>query len=464
MRFLGSYRIRDFELQPRWIADHMDHADTVRSAYYDFDPEDWNISATAWNRSLVKWATSPWWSFPSPPILISRSGKTQNGRTAPLTEKIRELSGQLGFIYCDLLEEMADRKLDAEDVFFVCDDHWSPTGNRIAADLLETLRGRSLQTRGGQIAVLFNSIQYLFVFLPLVFLGFHLLRLTGSGRIMNGFLALASLVFYGSWAPEYLLLIGFSVCANFLIGRAIPKARTPRPLLLLGFAVNLGLLGYFKYAQFVLDNAMHLFGSAAPALDIILPIGISFFTFQQISFLVDAYRDREMHYAFPDYLLFVTFFPQLIAGPIVHHREMMPQFRELPCRRIDWSGINTGLLLIAIGLNQEGHHRRQARPLGGRRICRRGGAEHLGRMENQPGLHLPALLRLFRVHGHRPGLGQAVRHRPAVELQLALPVHEHPGILAAVAHHPGPVPAQLRLLPPRRQPGRPDPHLRQPCS
>lgn len=199
--------------------------------------------------------------------------------------------------------------------------------------------------------MLFNSIQYLFIFLPLVVCGFHLLRLFGNGRVMNVFLALASLVFYGSWAPEYLLLIGFSVCANYIIGRSIPKAGNPRPLLLLGFAINLGLLAYFKYAQFVLDNVMHVFGAgAAPALNIILPIGISFFTFQQISFLVDTYRDREMRYDFPDYLLFVTFFPQLIAGPIVYHREMMPQFMELPQRKINWDAINTGLFLIAIGL------------------------------------------------------------------------------------------------------------------
>ncbi len=198
--------------------------------------------------------------------------------------------------------------------------------------------------------MLFNSIQYLFLFLPLVFLGFNLLRLFGNGRVINVFLALASLVFYGSWAPEYLLLIGFSVCANFLIGRAMPRTSRPRPLLLLGFAVNLGLLGYFKYAQFVLNNVMHVFGQAAPALDIVLPIGISFFTFQQISFLVDTYRDGEMRYDFPDYLLFVTFFPQLIAGPIVHHREMMPQFRYLPGKKTDWNMVNAGLLLICIGL------------------------------------------------------------------------------------------------------------------
>lgn len=198
--------------------------------------------------------------------------------------------------------------------------------------------------------MLFNSIQYLFLFLPLVFLGFSLLRLFGNGRVMNVFLALASLVFYGSWAPQYLLLIGFSVCVNYLIGRTMPGAANPRPLLLLGFTVNLGLLGYFKYAQFALDNVMHVFGSSAPALNIILPIGISFFTFQQISFLVDTYRDREMRYDFADYLLFVTFFPQLIAGPIVYHREMMPQFKELPDRKTDWAMVNTGLLLIAIGL------------------------------------------------------------------------------------------------------------------
>lgn len=198
--------------------------------------------------------------------------------------------------------------------------------------------------------MLFNSIQYLFVFLPLVVFGFYLVRLSGNGRLMNLFLALASLVFYGSWAPKYLLLIGFSIVANFLLGRVIARAKGSRAWLTFGVALNLGLLGYFKYSQFVLDNVMHVFGQSAPLLNIILPIGISFYTFQQISFLVDAHKSGEMTYDFPDYLLFVTFFPQLIAGPIVYHKEMMPQFQELPNRSVNWTGIHTGLFLIALGL------------------------------------------------------------------------------------------------------------------
>lgn len=198
--------------------------------------------------------------------------------------------------------------------------------------------------------MLFNSIQYLFVFLPIVVLGFYLVRLFGSSRLINIFMALASLVFYGSWAPKYLSLIGFSICANFVLGRLVATSSKRSVYLILGFVINLGLLAYFKYSQFVLDNVMHIFGASAPALNIILPIGISFYTFQQISFLVDAYRDREMSYSFTDYMLFVTFFPQLIAGPIVYHREMMPQFKELPKRKINWSGIHAGLFLIAIGL------------------------------------------------------------------------------------------------------------------
>lgn len=137
MRYMGSYRIRDFELKPRWIADHNDHADSIRSAYYDFKPEDWNIVRYCLERIAEEVGDKPMVVFSIATHSDFEEREKQNGRTAPLTEKFRALSKELGFIYCDLLEEMADRHYNAEDVFFVCDDHWSPTGNEIAAQLLK---------------------------------------------------------------------------------------------------------------------------------------------------------------------------------------------------------------------------------------------------------------------------------------------------------------------------------------
>ena len=137
MRYLGSYRVRNFELQPRWVAEHNDNPGREHSAYYDFDPADWDIMRYCLERIAEEVGDKPLvvFSIATHSDFVER--KNQGGRTAPLTERFRELSGELGFIYCDLLEEMAARNLNAEDVFFVCDDHWSPAGNRIAADLLE---------------------------------------------------------------------------------------------------------------------------------------------------------------------------------------------------------------------------------------------------------------------------------------------------------------------------------------
>ena len=137
MRYLGSYRIRNFELQPRWIAEHNDHKDRIRSAYFDFKPEDWDIVRYCLEQIAREVGDKPLVVFSIATHSDFEERLKQGGRTAPLTEKFRALSKRLGFIYCDLLEEMATNGYDAEDVFFVCDDHWSPAGNRIAADLLE---------------------------------------------------------------------------------------------------------------------------------------------------------------------------------------------------------------------------------------------------------------------------------------------------------------------------------------
>ncbi len=141
-------------------------------------------------------------------------------------------------------------------------------------------------------------------------------------------LVVASLVFYGWWNPVYLALIVASVAANFTLGRWLETAsgRRRSALLTLGVGLNLGTLGYFKYANFFVDSLNASIGTSLQLETIILPLAISFFTFQQIAYLVDTSRGETEEHHFLHYALFVTFFPQFIAGPIVHHKEMLPQF------------------------------------------------------------------------------------------------------------------------------------------
>lgn len=183
--------------------------------------------------------------------------------------------------------------------------------------------------------MLFNSYTFLLLFLPLALGGFLALR-RKSYRATVVWLAFASLVYYGywnpdagaPWSPRWLLLILGSCAFNFLIGRALSRRGGGRGLLALGVAANLGALAVFKYAGLFAKTLVWLGASGVPVPQLVLPLGISFFTFQQIAYLVDAARGETREYHFTDYLLFVSFFPQLIAGPIVHHREMMPQFRR----------------------------------------------------------------------------------------------------------------------------------------
>ena len=177
--------------------------------------------------------------------------------------------------------------------------------------------------------MLFHSHEFLFVFLPVTVLVFWWLGQYGR-RLALGWLALASLGFYGWWYPPNLILLIGSMLCNYALGRRMerlgerPGAR--RFLLGVGVVANLALIGYFKYAGFLVTNLDHLVGAGWTVPNIILPLGISFFTFQQIAYLVDTSRGESQADSFLDYCLFVTFFPQLIAGPIVHPKEMLPQF------------------------------------------------------------------------------------------------------------------------------------------
>jgi alginate O-acetyltransferase complex protein AlgI len=201
--------------------------------------------------------------------------------------------------------------------------------------------------------MLFNSYTFILGFLPLTLLLFHGLRAAGLARGSIGLLALLSLGFYGWWNPIYLLLIVPLIVANFalaasIVPRAGRRSRASKPRLIFGVVLNLATLGYFKYANFFVDNLNAVAGLDVVLGKVVLPIGISFFTFQKIAFLVDAYRGRVDQLNFIDYALFVTFFPQLIAGPIVHHSEVIRQFRGQAT--VSMPTIALGITIFAIGL------------------------------------------------------------------------------------------------------------------
>jgi D-alanyl-lipoteichoic acid acyltransferase DltB (MBOAT superfamily) len=204
--------------------------------------------------------------------------------------------------------------------------------------------------------MLFNSYEFIFAFLPIVFIVYFYLL---SKRLIvgaKGFLVFASLFFYSWWNVVYLPLILSSMLFNYVIGNSLNEnfsnkiKISKRSLLTVGIIANLGLLGYFKYADFFISNANYLIGSNVELLNLALPLAISFFTFQQIAYLVDSYRKETSEYDFLNYALFVTFFPQLIAGPIVHHKEMMPQFASKWNLVKIYKNIATGIFIFSIGL------------------------------------------------------------------------------------------------------------------
>lgn len=204
--------------------------------------------------------------------------------------------------------------------------------------------------------MLFNSYEFIFLFLPLAFAGYFLLRTISWDILSKIWLVAASLFFYAYWNPVYLPVILFSLFFNygfsFLILHKITKLSKWKRLswLVGGIVINVLLLGYFKYYNFLLWNINEVFDTAFAYQNLELPIGISFYTFQQIAFLVDAYREKVKERNFINYSMFVTFFPQLIAGPIVHHSEMMPQFANKANRILRSENLSKGLYIFFIGL------------------------------------------------------------------------------------------------------------------
>ena len=202
--------------------------------------------------------------------------------------------------------------------------------------------------------MLFNSYVFILGYLPLTLAVFFWLGHAGRLQGATAWLVLMSLAFYGWWNPVYLGLIVASMVFNYRVGAALGRrtsgSAAARRLLAFGVVADLVLLGYYKYANFFVDNWNALGGPTLSLGEIVLPLGISFFTFTQIAYLVDAYRGEAREYNPLHYALFVTYFPHLIAGPVLHHSEMMPQFAKPSIYRFNVEHFTAGTVYFLMGL------------------------------------------------------------------------------------------------------------------
>jgi alginate O-acetyltransferase complex protein AlgI len=210
--------------------------------------------------------------------------------------------------------------------------------------------------------MLFNSFIFLFAYLPITLVGYLILNAKNLEISSKIWLTVASLFFYAYWKLAFLPIIVVSILVNYLVGGhlgriSICKSQPARSgnayakrVLISGVLFNLGLLGYFKYADFFISNISMAFAQSIPLLHIALPLGISYYTFQQIAFLVDSYRGEIEENNLLNYSLFVSFFPQLIMGPIIYYKEMMPQFKDVQNRVLNWNNVYIGFFFIGVGL------------------------------------------------------------------------------------------------------------------
>jgi len=202
--------------------------------------------------------------------------------------------------------------------------------------------------------MLFNSYVFMLAFLPVTLIGYFMLgKLPKSIPLNKLFLTIMSFVFYGYNNPKYVPIIVLSILVNYALSQgmlAAEKKLVRLPLMLLGLTLNLGVLFYFKYYDFFVSNMNAAFGTDWVLHHLMLPLGISFFTFQQLSYVIDSYKRTVPRYNILDYALFVTFFPQLIAGPIVLHSEIVPQFADEKNRRFNFDNFAPGLYAFALGL------------------------------------------------------------------------------------------------------------------
>lgn len=199
--------------------------------------------------------------------------------------------------------------------------------------------------------MVFGSFSFIFIFFPITVAGFFIICRKNT-RLAAGWLVLASLFFYGWWDYRYLPILLTSILFNYLMFGRIVRADQPtrKRWLTLAVIINLTSLCYFKYSNFFILSINDLAGGDIPLLNIILPIGISFFTFTQISFLVDAYYDKVKDTNFIDYILFASYFPYIVSGPILHHKEMLPQFADTASYGVSANNVAAGIAIFVFGL------------------------------------------------------------------------------------------------------------------
>lgn len=198
--------------------------------------------------------------------------------------------------------------------------------------------------------MLFNSYEFIFIYLPIVFITYFLLAHYRKIRAASAWLFISSLGFYGYWDVSYVPLLMGSIIFNYIVGAMIERKQQKKAILCIGVICDLLLLGYFKYTDFLLDTINNIAGIEMGLPHIILPLGISFFTFTQIAYLADAYRGETHKYSFLTYCLFVTIFPHLIAGPIIYHKDMIPQFSRIRNFVVNYKNMSMGIFLFSMGL------------------------------------------------------------------------------------------------------------------
>lgn len=197
--------------------------------------------------------------------------------------------------------------------------------------------------------MLFNSYEFILLYLPITLLLYYQLAKRISNNAAKNFLIFASLCFYSYWDVNNLPILLTSIIANYVFGHLLSKNKS-KYILTAGIVFNLLFLGYFKYTDFVLQNLNALAGTSFELQSIVLPLGVSFFTFTQTAYLVDVYRGETKEYTKSDYLLFVTIFPHLIAGPILYHKDMIPQFSVVENYKLNYKNLTYGIVWFTIGL------------------------------------------------------------------------------------------------------------------
>ena len=291
--------------------------------------------------------------------------------------------------------------------------------------------------------MLFNSFPFLFGFLPLALVLTYTAGRRRTPTLAKLTLALLSLGFYAWWRPIYLWLLLFSIAFNYGVGDQIQRAvaaernRSAKIWLVAGLIVDIAMLGWFKYANFVADNIDAVAGTHWQLERIALPLAISFYTFQKIGYLVNSARGEAQRMSALDFTLFAAFFPQLIAGPIVHYKEVVPQLQGPLFGKLIWRNILVGLTIMAIGLFKKtviadtlsGYSDSLVRT--GRRQAVDRPPFRLARGDR---LHLAALFRFLRIFGHGDRSRANVRREIAAEFPFAAPSRQYRRLLAALAH------------------------------